>query len=214
MSQFSSAAGGAASGAATGSAFGPIGTGVGAVVGGVAGWLSGKKKKKKKKVSTLDKDQQKLNKAQHEAMYGEGPLADLYNYDPEKANEVFDKTIGRYAYRNLHEKSIPELTGQFRNQGLMQSSYAGDAVGKLVRDVQESLDAQRAQTLYNEQKEARGAKRQSVENLQNRQTFAYEQQNPSKSSGNVMDLLSPEALDKFSTSDVGNAIFKMLPGGV
>lgn len=210
MSQFSSAAGGAASGAAAGSSVLPgVGTVVGGILGGVAGWFGGKKKKKKKKVSTLDKDQQKLNKAQHEAMYGEGPLADLYNYDPEKANEVFDKTIGRYAYRNLHEKLIPELTGQFRNKGLMQSSYAGDAVGKLVRDVQESLDAQRAQTLYNEQKEARGAKRQSVENLQNRQTFAYEQQNPSKSSGSAVDLITPENLEK-----VGDFAVKYLPGSI
>lgn len=210
MSQFGSAASGAASGAAAGSSVLPgVGTVVGGILGGVAGWFGGKKKKKKKKISTLDEDQKKLNKAQHQSIFGEGPLADLYNYDPEKANEVFDKTIGRYAYRNLHEKSIPELTGQFRNKGLMQSSYAGDAVGKLVRDVQESLDAQRAQTLYNEQKEARGAKRNAVENLQNRQTFAYEQQNPSKSSGNVMDLINPENLDK-----VGDFAVKYLPGSI
>ena len=190
----SGAAGGASTGATVGSVIPGVGSAVGGLVGGVAGLFS-KKKKKKKKLSSLDEDQKKLNKAQHSAMYGEGPLADLYNYNPEKANEVFDKNIGRLAYRDLNEKAIPAVTGQFRSQGLMQSSYAGDAIGKLTRDVQESLDAQRAKYQYGLEQEARGAKRQSVENLQNRQTFAYEQQaqkNGGGGSGGWKELVTPE----------------------
>ncbi len=212
--QWTGAAGGAASGAATGSAFGPIGTVAGGVLGAVSGWFGGKKKKKKK-LSSLDKDQQKLNKAQHEGIFGKGALADLYNYDPAKANEVFDKNVGRMAYRDLNEKTIPSVTGEFRSNGLMQSSYAGDAIAKLARDVQESLDATRAKTLYEEQKHIQDSKRNAVENLQNRQTFAYEKQGQQKSNSNSwQNLLSPESMDSFANSDIGNSVFKMLPGGV
>jgi len=44
----------------------------------------------------------------------------------------------------------------------------------MIRDVQESLDAQRGQYLYNEQKASKTAKQNAIENLQNRQTFAYD----------------------------------------
>jgi hypothetical protein len=181
MADWTGGATGALGGASTGATIGSvipgvgtaIGAGIGGLVGGIAG-LFGGKKKKKKKVSSLDKRQQRLNEQQHSAVLGQGPLADLYNYDPEAANAVFDQNIARKAYRDLNESAIPSVTGQFRNQGLMQSSYAGDAVAKLARDVQENLDAQRTQYLYGEQKDARSAKRNAVENLQNRQTFAYD----------------------------------------
>lgn len=212
---YGGAASGAVSGASTGATVGSVipgvgtavGGAVGAVVGGVAGLF--KKKKKKKKLSTLDKDQQKLNKAQHGAMFGEGPLADLYNYDPEKANEVFDKNIGRKAYRDLNEKAIPSVTGQFRSNGLMQSSYAGDAIAKLARDVQESLDAQRTSYQFGLEQEAKGAKRNAVENLQNRNTQAYSSGGQGQSSGSSgeggwTDLLTPDNIyNVINTFDKG-----------
>jgi hypothetical protein len=171
------ALGGASTGATIGSVIPGVGTalgaGIGGLFGGVAG-LFGSGKKKKKKVSSLDKRQQELNKQQYNAVLGKGPLADLYNYNPEAANAVFDQNIARKAYRDLNESAIPSVTGQFRSQGLMNSSYAGDAVAKLARDVQENLDAQRSQYLYGEQKDARTARRNAVEGLQNRQTFAYD----------------------------------------
>ena len=173
MADWSGAATGALSGATTGASLGSIipgiGTGIGAAAGGLVGGtlgLFGRKKKKKNTLSTLDKRQQELNKQQHESILGKGPLADLYNYDPQQANEVFDKNIANPAYRDLQERAIPSVTGQFRSQGLMNSSYAGDAVAKLARDVQESLDAKRANYLYGEQSNAREAKRSAVENLQ------------------------------------------------
>lgn len=194
---------GALQGAALGSAGGPIGSGVGAVVGGTLGLFGSKKKKKKKpkKLSTLDERQQKLNEEQYAALRGEGPLADLYNYDPEAANKVFDENIARYAYRDLNEKGIPGVTGQFRSQGLMQSSYAGDAISKLVRDVQESLNAKRSDYLYNEQKAARDSKQNAVENLQNRQTFAYEKPQAKQGGGMGIDNI----LSNFSSEDMAKA---------
>ena len=173
----SGALGGASTGAMIGSAIPGIGTAIGAGVGGLFGGIAGLfggGRKRRRRVSTLDKRQQRLNAQQHEAVLGQGPLASLYNYNPEAANDVFDKTIANPAYRRLNEDLIPSVTGQFRSQGLMNSSYAGDAIAKLGRDVQEGLDAQRTQYLYGEQKDAQTSRRNAVENLQNRQTFALD----------------------------------------
>ena len=130
---------------------------------------------------------------------GQGPLADLYNYDPEAANAVFDKNIANKAYRDLKEQAIPGITGQFRSLGLMDSSYAGDAISKLTRDVQEHLDAQRSQYLYGEQKDARSAKRNAVDALQGRQTFAYDtaaQQGRGFDINQVLKSVTPEMIDQ------------------
>jgi len=193
---FSGAASGASAGASVG---GPIGAVIGAVTGGAAGlWGGGKKKKKPKKLSTLDERQQRLNEEQYQSLRGEGPLADLYNYDPEAANAVFDKTRVNPSYRNFREHTAPGVTGQFRSQGLMQSSYAGDALARIARDIQENLDAERSKYLYGEQTDARNAKRGAVENLQNRQTFAYEK--PDEKPFDISSLLNsitPESAEKF-----------------
>ena len=193
--------GGAASGAITGGSIGgPAGALVGGLLGGVGG-LFGSPKKKKKKRSSLDKRQQGLNEMQHQSILGEGPLADLYNYDPEAANDVFDKNIANPAYRKFKEELAPGITGQFRKQGLMESSYAGDALSKLARDIQEGLDAQRSQYLYGEQKDARSAKRNAVENLQNRQTFAYDTAAPQGgfNINSILDQITPDRIDQFKS---------------
>lgn len=163
---------------------GAQGFAAGGPVGGVIGLTKGFFGKKKRKKSHLEKRQKQLNKDQYSAFQGEGPLADLYNYNPEKANEVFDKNIGRLAYRDLNEKAIPAVTGQFRSNGLMQSSYAADAIGKLTRDVQESLDAQRTSYQYGLEQEARNAKRQGIEQYQNRSAPVKQQ----KTSGGGFDV--------------------------
>lgn len=191
------AATGALSGAATGASIGgPIGAGIGGVVGGVAGLFSGGRKKKKR--SSLDRRQQKLNAQQHQAVLGKGPLADLYNYNPQEANAVFDKTVADPAYRKFKEELAPSITGQFRNQGLQNSSYAGDALSKIARDIQENLDAQRSKYLYGEQKDARTAKRNSVDALQNRQTFAYDKAAPQGGFNidSILSSISPEMIDQ------------------
>jgi hypothetical protein len=207
MADWTGGATGALGGASTGATIGSvipgvgtaIGAGIGGLIGGVAG-LFGGKKKKKKKASSLDKRQQQLNNMQHDSILGKGPLADLYNYDPEAANAVFDKTVANPAYRKFKEDLAPGITGQFRSQGLMNSSYAGDALAKTARDIQENLDAQRSQYLYGEQNNARNAKRNAVENLQNRQTFAYD----TSASGGGFDInkilgsITPEMTDQLA----------------
>lgn len=168
---------GASLGATIGSVVPGVGTGIGALVGGLGGGIAGLfgKKKKKKTLSRFDKNQQKLNEAQFESLFGgSGPLSDLYNYDPNQANEVFNKTIADPAYRGFQENVIPGITGQFRGNNLMQSSYAGDALSKAGRDVQERLDAERARYLYGEQTNARDAKRRALEDFQNRTTFDWD----------------------------------------
>lgn len=208
MADWTGGAKGALGGASTGATIGSvipgvgtaIGAGVGGLIGGVAG-LFGSKKKKKKKVSSLDKRQQELNNQQHDSILGKGPLADLYNYNPEEANAVFDKTIANPAYRNYQEKLAPEITGQFRSNGLQNSSYAGDALAKTARDIQENLNGKRAEYLYGEQNNARNAKRSAVENLQNRQTFAYDK-NAGTGGGfdinSVLKSITPEMTDQLA----------------
>jgi len=186
---------GGVQGATTGFTLGgPVGGAIGGLTGFVGG-LFGKKKKKKR--STFDKNQQNIHDEQYAGLHGEGDFADLYNYDPEQANSVFDQTIANPAYRNYQEKLAPQITGQFRNNGLMNSSYAGDALARSARDIQENLNAQRSQYLYGEQKQARNAKREDLNNYQNRQTFAYDK----NSDGGGFDIdkiinsIKPEHVD-------------------
>lgn len=185
---------GGISGASTGGAIGgPIGAAAGGLVGSVAGLFGGGKKKKK--ISTLDKRQKRLNEIQHQSILGEGPLADLYNYSPEKANAVFDQNVANPAYRNFKEKLAPEITGQFRSNGLMDSSYAGDALSRLGRDVQENLNAKRSEYLYGQENNAKVAKRSAIDTLQNRQTFAYDTAAPGGFDINsILKSIPPEAI--------------------
>ncbi len=168
---------GAASGAGIGSLFGPVGTGIGAAGGFITGLFSGKKKKPKKQ-STFDKRQEELYKNYVNAIQGQGPLSDIYNYNPDMANQTFDQTIGRYANRNFQENIVPTITGQYRGGNIMNSSYSADALSRAGRDVQEGLDAQRSQYLYNQEQSARQAKQNSINNVLGMQTFAYEKQKP------------------------------------
>jgi hypothetical protein len=203
MANFTGAASGALGGAATGASLGSvipgIGTAIGAGVGGLFGGIAGLfgNRKKKKKISTFDKRQKQLNEQQHQAVLGQGPLADLYNYDPEAANAVFDQTVSRKAYRDLKEQAIPGVTGQFRSQGLMNSSYAGDAISKLTRDVQENLDAERTRFQYGQQSDARSAKRAAIDNLQNRTTFDYDIGEKPFNISSILNSITPEMKKEF-----------------
>lgn len=231
MANWGSGASGAVSGASTGASIGSIipgvGTAIGGAVGGLFGGLTGlfgskkKKKKKPKTLSTLDPNQQKLNDYQNQSILGEGPLADLYNYNPEQANDVFDKTIANPAYRNFKENVAPEITGAFRSNGLMNSSYSGEALGRAGRDVQQGLDARRYKYLYDEQNNAREAKRNAVENVQNRQTFAYQQPYPDSQENGKNGFSIDNILNSVSGNNVDSALgwvqdkaLKYLPGGV
>jgi hypothetical protein len=198
---YTSGASGALGGASTGFALGgPIGGVAGGLLGGVAG-LFGGGRKKRKKLSTMDKRQQQLNEQQYQGLTGQGPLADMYNYNPEAANDVFNKTYADPAYKKFQEELAPSVTGQFRNQGLMSSSYAGDALSRLARDVQQGLDAQRAQYLYGQEQNAKGAKQQGLQNFQNQQTFAYDKSAPNSGFdiNKVLESVTPEMRDQLTS---------------
>jgi len=196
------AATGAVSGAATGSAFGPIGTAGGAIIGGVSSLFGSKKKKKKKPkpISTLDPQQQKLYGTTMDALRGEGPMADMYNFDAEGYNNVFDQTVGRPAYRNFQENIIPGITGQYRKNNLMNSSYSGEALSRAGRDVQENLDAQRSANVFQGQQQANTNRINGINNMLNLQTFAYEQPGAEKKSGidQILGSIAPQAGEWFA----------------
>ena len=211
--------GGAASGAATGfSVGGPWGAAIGGTAGFFGGLFGGKKKKKKpKQISTLDKNQQALNQNQHQAVMGEGPLADLYNYDAEKANSVFDQTIANPAWRDFAEKGAPTITGSFRSQGLQNSSYVGDSLAREGRNIQENLQGLRSKNQFDLGQDARTAKRNAVENLQNRQTFAVDQsgnKNSGGSGGWLDNIIKSVSGNPEASNALADMAIKYLPGGV
>jgi hypothetical protein len=192
---------GAASGAAIGSSFGPIGTGVGAAVGGIAGLFGGKKKKKKPKpVSTLDPQQQGLYNDYVGSLRGQGPLKDLYNYDVNQANQVFDANTARPAYRGFQENIIPNITGQFRQNNLMNSSYTGEALGRAGRNVQENLDALRAQQNFAGQQGAQQSKQDALNKILNMQTFANSvpQERAPSTIDQILGSVAPQAGNFFA----------------
>lgn len=188
MADLGGAASGAMSGAYLGSTFGPAGTAVGGVLGGVAGLFGGKKKKPKpKKVSTLDPQQQQLYNEYISSIRGEGPFGDMYKFNADKANANFDLNYSRPAYRNFEENIIPGITGQYRQGNLMNSSYSAGALGKAGRDVQESLNAQRSNYLYQGEQQANQNRMNAINNVLNLQTFAYQQ--PQEEGPNQMDRI-------------------------
>lgn len=192
---YGSGASGVVSGVATGSIFGPVGGVIGGIAGGIAGLFGGKKKKKAKKISTLDPQQQALYDDYVASIRGEGPFSDMYNFDDKGYNEVFDKTVGRPAYRNFEENIIPRITGQFRQNNLMNSSYAGESLSRAGRDVQENLDAQRSANVFNGQQQAKTSKQNAMNQVLNMQTFAYEKPGAQKPStvDQILNSLAPQA---------------------
>ncbi len=201
MAKYDAGAGlsGAASGAATGAMFGPWGAAAGGVIGGAIGLFGSKKKKKKPpgKRSTLDPQQQQLYDDYIASISGEGPYSDLYNFDAEGYNDVFNKSIARPAYRNFKENIIPGITGHFRSKNLGTSSYTGEALSRAGRDVQENLDALRSQNVFSGQQQAKTNKQNSINSILDMQTFAYEQPTPQKPStiDQILNTVGPAAGD-------------------
>jgi hypothetical protein len=181
---------GGLTGAGTGSVFGTPGS----VVGGLAGFGLGlfRKKKKKKRESTLDPERKKLYDEYMEGLRGQGPMAGLYNWDAEGANENFDKNVSRPAYRNFQENIVPGITGQYRQNNLMNSSYSGEALSRSGRDVQEALDARRSDMHFQGQDRANKARRSGINSSFNIQTERDRPNNPS-SIDNILNGLTPSA---------------------
>lgn len=170
------------SGAGTGLAVGgPIGAAVGGLVGLASGLFGNKKKKKTaplKKVSTLDPRQQKLYADYERSVRGRGPFSELYNFDVQAANDNFDANVSRPAYRNFQENIIPAITGQYRSNNLMNSSYSANALSRAGRDVQENLDAQRSNMQFSGQQQSQNNRQNAINNILGMQTFAYDRGAP------------------------------------
>ncbi len=184
-----SALSGAGTGASVGSLFGPVGTGIGAIAGGALGLFGSKKKKKKKpkQISSLDPQQQGLYTDYVNSLRGEGPFNDMYNYDVNAANANFDANVSRPAYRNYQENIIPNITGQFRQKNIGNSSYTGEALARSGRDVQENLDALRSNTIFQGQQNAGNNKQNAINNILGMQTFAY--QKPQERKPSMIDQI-------------------------
>ncbi len=185
MASFGDIAGGAAGGAALGSTFGPVGTALGAVGGGILS-LFGGKKKGKKKVSRFDDQQQQLYDQRMQALRGQGPFADIYSFNADKANTNFDKNIAAPATRDWEENKIPAITGNFRGRNLQNSSYLGESLTKSGRDLQEGLNAKRYDYIYSGEEAAKGYKRDTIDKTLNQNTFDYDS---SKGGGSVIDQI-------------------------
>lgn len=182
---YGAGASGAVSGAMLGSSILPgYGTAAGAVIGGAAGLFGGGKKKKPKRRSTLDPTQQRLYEEYVAGLRGEGPNADAYNWNADAANENFDLNVANPAYRGFQENIIPGITGQFRGQGIGNSSYTGETLSRAGRDVQEGLNAQRNAMQYAGSQAAMNRKQEATQNILGQSTFAYE-----KPQGNSIDSI-------------------------
>lgn len=180
---------GAATGGGAGSIFGPIGTAIGGVAGVVSSLFGGKKKKKVKQRSNFDPQQQALYNDYVSGIRNQGPMAGNFNFDAEGYNNVFDQTIARPANRNFQENIIPNITGQFRQGNIMNSSYAGDALSRAGRNVQENLDALRSANVFQGQQTANTNRLNATNNVLGMPTFTNYEQNRSP---NIIDQLSTQ----------------------
>jgi hypothetical protein len=98
----------------------------------------------------------------------------MYNFNPEQATDVFNQMYAQPAYQQFQEEIVPGITGQFRGGNLQNSSYMAGALGKAGTDVQRNLNAQMAQMLYQGQQASIDRRINSINNLMNMQTFAYQ----------------------------------------
>lgn len=126
------------------------------------------------KLSSLSPEQQQLFEHMSSALQGGGgPLADLYNFDPEKTRDQFTQQYAEPAYQQFQEEVIPGITGQFRGQNLQNSSYLGGGLAKAGSDVQSNLNSQLSKMLMEAEQGALGRKQSGLQNMLNMQTFAY-----------------------------------------
>ena len=174
--------------------------GIGAAANFAGSLFGSKKKKRHKKVSTLSPEAQALYNDYIASIRGEGPFSDLYNFDAEGYNKVFDQSVARPAYRNFQENIIPGITGQYRQNNLMNSSYSAEALSRAGRNVQENLDAQRAQNVFAGQQQSNLNKQNAINNVLNTQTQAYLKPGEQKPGivDQVLNSVAPAAGDWFA----------------
>lgn len=169
--------------------------------GAVSGLFGLNKKKKPKRRSTLDPQQQALYQDYVDSIRGTGPMADMYNFDENAANQNFDKNVSRPAYRNFQENIIPGITGQFRSNNLGTSSYTGEALGRAGRDVQEGLDARRSDMIFQGQNQAKQNKMNATQNILGMTTFDW-QMPPKSTLDTILESVGPAAA-KYASQYMG-----------
>lgn len=199
---------GMASGAGTGAVYGgmyggPVGSAIGAGIGGVLSLFRGRRRPKKK--STLDPEQQRLRQQMLEALEsGTGPLADIYSFNPEELQNLWQKGLVDPSMANWNEEVVPGITGSFRGQNLQNSSYLGSSLSKSGQRLQSDLDAKLAAMLYEGKQSAMNRRGNAYSNLMNQKTFEYQepQQNEidallSGLSSGAGDIIAEMAKDRY-----------------
>lgn len=187
--------GGAGTGAIYGAQFGgPIGGAIGAGIGGLAGLFN--KKKKPKQLSTFDPQQQELYKNYMTALQGGGgPLGDIFGqFDPEQIRKLYTQQYAQPAYQQFNQEVVPGITGQFRGGNLQNSSYLGGALAKAGSDVQNNLNGNLGQMLYQAQQAQINRRQQGIGSMLGQSTFGY-QQPQSSVFDNLLSGLSTGASD-------------------
>lgn len=175
-----SALGGAGTGALYGHQMAGLpGAAIGGIGGGLMGLFSGGDKKKKR-TSSLDPKQEELYGQWIQALMGQGgPLADVFSqFNPQQLQELFQQTVANPSYQNFNENVIPSITGQFRGQNLQNSSYMGGALAKEGGRLQQNLDNQLAQLMYQGGRDQSTTRNNAIQNILGMSTFAYDKPQP------------------------------------
>lgn len=184
MANFQSGLSGAGTGAIYGAQLtgGPWGGVAGGVIGGLAGLFGGTKDNKRPKpLDALDPIQRGLYQNQAQALQGGGgPLADIYGqYNPETMRDFYEKSISNPAYQNYQRNIVPTITGQFRGQNLQNSSYLGGALAQAGTDVQNNLNGQMSQLVYQGQQSSLDRRSNALDRILNLQSNIYPKQQAS-----------------------------------
>lgn len=172
---FGSALSGAGTGAITGAQLGgPWGALFGGGLGALSGLFGGQGKKNN--VSTFDPRQKQLFDQSVTALQGGGgPLADVYGqYDPALMRDFYEKAYAQPQYQEFERNIVPTITGQFRGKNLQNSSYLGGALAQAGTNVQNNLNAQLAQMLFEGQRSSLDRRSNALDRILNMQTFATE----------------------------------------
>lgn len=130
---------------------------------------------KPSRLSSLDPTQQNMFDLYARALTGEGgPLADIFGFDAEGLRDMFQESYAAPAYQQFQEEVIPGITGQFRGGNLQNSSYLGGALGKAGTDVQNNLNQQLSQMMYQAQQASLDRRQKGLQDILGTQTFAYQ----------------------------------------
>lgn len=167
-----------AGGAGTGAIYGgQIGGPAGALIGGGLGALGGFfGDNEPTSRTTMDPQQKQLYEQKTQALQGGGgPLADVYGqYNPQMMKDYYEQAYAQPQYQEFQDNIVPTITGQFRGQNLQNSSYLGGALAKEGGKVQNNLNGQMAQMLYQGQQSQQSRRAGALDSILNLQSQVHE----------------------------------------